>query len=55
MPNIPKIALSFVVAIIFFVLGKYLAVNLGSASRWLIILAVIAFYAIWWSHHRRTK
>ena len=52
MPNIPKIAISFILAIIFFVLGKLLVANFGVSSRWIIILAVIIFYIIWWQLRR---
>lgn len=55
MPNIPKIALSFLLAIIAFVVGKILVDNLGTSSRWLIILAVIIFYVIWWKFRRHNE
>ena len=55
MSRLPKLAVTFVLAIIFFALGNSLVTNLGASSRWLIILAVIIFYVVWWNFRRPSK
>jgi len=55
MSRLTKIAISFVFAILAFTLGNSLVTNLGASSRWLIILAVIIFYVVWWNFRRPSK
>lgn len=50
-----KLAISLILAIIAFALGNALVTILGASSRWLIILAVIIFYVIWWNWRRPSK
>lgn len=52
MSNISKIALSFFLTLIAFIVGRYLVLNLGVPGRWIIILGVIIFYIIWWARRR---
>jgi hypothetical protein len=55
MSRLPQLAFTFILAIIFFALGNSLVTNLGGSSRWLIILAVIIFYIVWWIFRRPSK
>ena len=52
MPNIPKVALSIFMAVIAFIIGRYVVFSLGVSSRWLIVLGVIIFYIAWWNLRR---
>ena len=52
MYSLPKLVISIILAIIAFALGNSLVTNLGASSRWLIILAVVIFYIVWWNLRR---
>jgi hypothetical protein len=53
MSSLPKLAISIVFAIIAFAIGNSLVTSFGASSRWLIILAVVIFYVVWWNLRRQ--
>ena len=46
---------SIVVALIFFAIGRFIAIQLDDVGRWVIYVALIIFYAVWWVSYRRRK
>lgn len=54
MPKIKllPIAISIAVALIFFALGRLLAIRWGNAGFWLAVILLTIFYASWWAIQR---
>jgi hypothetical protein len=46
---------SIVIALVFFAIGRYFAIQLDDAGRWAIYIGLIVFYAIWWFFYQRRK
>ena len=55
MPEIPKIIINMLLAMVFLIIGNLLVTYLGVSSRWLIILAVVIYYIVWWNLRRPSK
>ena len=46
---------SIVVALIFFAIGRFIAIQMDDVGRWMIYAALIIFYAVWWVSYQRRK
>lgn len=46
---------SIIVALVFFAIGRFIAIQLDDVGRWVIYAALIIFYAAWWVFYRRRK
>ena len=46
---------SIIVALIFFAIGRYITIQTDGSGRWLIFIALIIFYAVWWVWYSRNK
>ena len=53
--NLLPIAKSIAIALVFFALGRLLAVRWGNSAFWLAIILLAIFYASWWAINRRNK
>lgn len=56
----PKIDLgpfiqSIVVALVLFAIGRFIAIQMDDVGRWVIYIALIIFYAVWWVSYQRRK
>ena len=56
----PKIDLgpfiqSIIMALIFFAIGRFIAIQMDDAGRWMIYVALIIFYVVWWVSYQRRK
>ena len=57
MPEIKilPIVKSVAIAMVFFVLGRLMVIQLGTLGVWITAILVIVFYAIWWVRYQREK
>jgi len=57
MPKIKifPIVKSLIAALLFFVLGRLIVMQLGTVGIWIVAVLVIGFYAIWWVSYQRGK
>ena len=46
---------SIVVALLFFAIGRFIAIQMDDVGRWMIYAALIIFYAAWWVWYQRGK
>ena len=55
MPEIKIVPLikSLIIALIFFVLGRLIVIQMGTAGMWLTVGLVVVFYTAWWILYRR--
>ena len=46
---------SIIVALIFFAIGRYITIQTDGSGRWVILVALILFYAVWWVWYSRGR
>ena len=46
---------SIIVALVFFAIGRFIAIQLDDVGRWVIYAALIILYSAWWVFYRRRK
>ena len=46
---------SITIALIFFALGRLMVIRMGNTGIWVIVIALLVFYAIWWQMYQRNK
>lgn len=46
---------SIAIALLFFVVGRWIYIQMGTTGIWVIALLLVAFYAIWYALYRRSK
>ena len=56
----PKIKLlpivqSITIALIFFVVGRLMVIQMGDLAIWIVAGLLIVFYVVWWILYRRSK
>ena len=53
--KIHPIVQSFIIAMIFFVLGRLMVIQMGTLGVWIVAILVIVFYTVWWVNYQRGK
>ena len=58
--TMPKIDLgpfiqSIIMALLFFAIGRFIAIQMDDTGRWMIYAALIIFYVVWWVSYQRRK
>jgi hypothetical protein len=46
---------NIIVLFLFFALGRILVIQVGPIGIWIVVIAVIVYYAIWWVNYQRSK
>ena len=46
---------SITIALVFFALGRLMVARMGNAGIWIIVIALIIFYAFWWNGYQKNK
>jgi hypothetical protein len=53
--EIPPIVKNVAIALAFFVVGRWIYIQMGTTGIWVIAFLLVAFYAVWWTLYRRSK
>jgi hypothetical protein len=53
--NISPYVRSILIALVFFVVGRWMVIQMGDNGIWAIIILLVLFYAGWWLFFRRGK
>lgn len=46
---------SIIMALLFFAIGRFIAIQMDDTGRWMIYAALIIFYIVWWVSYQRRK
>ena len=55
MPKISPILRNLILIFLFFTIGRFLVLQMGTNGSWIIIGGVIVFYVVWWNNYQRNK
>ncbi len=57
MPDIklPPLVRNLAIALIFFILGRWIYIQMGVTGIWVIAILLVVFYTGWWALFRRKK
>ncbi|GAB4578286.1 MAG: hypothetical protein Fur0022_10200 [Anaerolineales bacterium] len=55
MPKISPFLRNLIIVFLFFVIGRFLVVQLGANGSWIVIGGVIIFYIVWWNNYQQNK
>jgi len=53
--NVNALIKSIAIALVFFVVGRWIVIQMGDNGIWAIVIMLVVFYAGWWVLYQRNK